>query len=359
MVGLDRAAVWVQLEVEADLVILGIQKRFVDVKPKKLAGNTQTFKLNENNLNEIRVKEKLGKTLVKIDFSYSKYGKENNLYPLENEISKIIVEEKLIDIIEDISLIKITRSDLNYDFIEVCTQKAVKSFYEYHNIISTFYKSLRRAIQHQQGVRFENYDLNLDFFYSTGFVFQMNPGWKMRLYSKTHEHNKKNSQNKIFGGNIRLEHRLTSTALNYFCKSSRVSEISIDILKEKVLKKIGVQLFKYLEAEIQRDIDILEVKLKNYTSRTLPLLVRDLQEHILDEETVNYVVTKLATTSERQIKRYRQKIKIALEEFQNKGSPKRSNFGNIERLEFFINKILLYQVKVKCKYKERLTFNAT
>ena len=30
MVGLDRAAVWVQLEVEADLVILGIQKRFAD-----------------------------------------------------------------------------------------------------------------------------------------------------------------------------------------------------------------------------------------------------------------------------------------------------------------------------------------
>ena len=168
MVGLDRAAVWVQLEVEADLVILGIKKRFADVKPKKLAGNTQTFKLNENNLNEIRVKEKLGKTLVKIDFSYSKYGKENNLYPLENEISKIIVEEKLIDIIEDISLVKITRSDLNYDFVEVCTQEAVKSFYEYHNIISTFYRSLRRAISHQQGVRFENYDLNLDFFYASG-----------------------------------------------------------------------------------------------------------------------------------------------------------------------------------------------
>lgn len=359
MVGLDRAAVWVKLEVEADLVILGIRKRFTDVKPKKLAGSTQTFIISENNINEIRVREKSNGTIIKIDFSYSKYGRENNLYPLENEISKIIVEERLINIIEDISLIKVNRSDLNYDFIEVCTQEAVKSFYDFHNIISTFYKSLRRAISHQQGTRFENYDLNLDFFYSTGFVFQMNSGWKMRLYSKTHEHNKKNSDNKIFGGNIRLEHRLTSTALNYFCKSSRASEISIEILKEKVLKKIGVQLFKYLETEIQRDIDILEVKLKNYSSRTLPLLVRDLQEHILDEETVNYVVTKLATTSERQIKRYRQKIKIALEEFQNKGSPKRNNFGNIERLDFFINKILLYQVKVKCKYKERLTFNAT
>lgn len=357
MIGLDRAAVWVQLEVEADLVILGIQKRFTNIKPKKLAGNTQTFKLNENNLNEIRVKEKLGKTLVKIDFSYSKYGKESNLYPLENEISKIIVEERLVDIIEDISLIKVSRSDLSYDYIELCTQERVKSFYDYHNVISAFYKSLRRAISHQEGVRFENYDLNSDFFYSTGFVFQINPGWKIRLYSKTHEHNKKNSQNKILGGNIRLEHKLTSTALNYFCKTSRISEISIEILKKKVLGKIGIQLFKYLESEVQRDIDILENKLRGYTSRTLPLLVRDLQEHILDEETVNYVVTKLATTSERQVKRYRQKIKIALEEFQNKGSPKRSNFGNIERLEFFINKILSYKVKVKCRYKERLTFN--
>lgn len=38
MVGLDRAAVWVQLEVEADLVILGIQKDLLMSNLKNLQG---------------------------------------------------------------------------------------------------------------------------------------------------------------------------------------------------------------------------------------------------------------------------------------------------------------------------------
>ena len=102
MVGLDRAAVWVQLEVEAELIILGIRKKFPHIKAKKLTGNTQTFKINKDNINEIRVKEKAGKTLIKIDFSYSKYKREDNLYPLEDEKIKILVEEELVNIAKDL-----------------------------------------------------------------------------------------------------------------------------------------------------------------------------------------------------------------------------------------------------------------
>lgn len=140
MVGLDRAAVWVQLEVDTELAILGIRKKFPHIKAKKLTGNTQTFKINKDNINEIRVKEKAGKTLIKIDFSYSKYKREDNLYPLEDEKMKVLVEDELVNIIEEIALVKINRNHFKYEYLEVCSQENIKSFSQFHNIISAFYR---------------------------------------------------------------------------------------------------------------------------------------------------------------------------------------------------------------------------
>lgn len=355
MIGLDRAAVWIQLEVDAELVILGIRKKFTHIKAKKLTGNTQTFKINKDNINEIRVKEKAGKTLIKIDFSYSKYKREDNLYPLEDEKIKILVENELVNIIREIALTKISRDNFKYEYLEVCSQEDIKSFSQFHNIISAFYRGLKRNVNYQDGIRFENYNSNLDFYYNTGFIYQVNRGWKIRLYNKILEHNKKASE-KVIGNSIRLEHRLTTTVLTHLCKSAKVSEITINILKEKILYNIGLKLFKYLETEIQRDIDLLEKKFNNYSSRSLSSLIRDSQEHILDVEVVNYVVTSLGKTSERQIKRYRQRVKEILLEFQENNGVKRCNFGNIERLEFFVKKILCCNIKVKIKNRERLHF---
>ena len=355
MVGLDRAAVWAQLEVDTELAILGIRKKFPHIKAKKLTGNTQTFKINKDNINEIRVKEKAGKTLIKIDFSYSKYKREDNLYPLEDEKMKVLVEDELVNIVEEIALVKINRNHFKYEYLEVCSQENIKSFSQFHNIISAFYRGLKRNVNYQDGIRFENYNSNLDFYYNTGFIYQVNRGWKIRLYNKILEHNKKATE-KIIGNSIRLEHRLTTTVLTYFCKSAKISEITISTLKEKILSEIGLKLFKYLESEVQRDIDLLEEKFKDYTSRSLVSLIRDLQEHILDVEVVNYVVTSLGKTSERQIKRYRQRVKEILKEFQENNGIKRCNFGNIERLEFFIKKILCCNIKVKINNKERLHF---
>lgn len=355
MVGLDRAAVWIQLEVDAELAILGIRKKFPHIKAKKLTGNTQTFKINKDNINEIRVKEKAGKTLIKIDFSYSKYKREDNLYPLEDEKMKVLVEDELVNIVEEIALVKINRNHFKYEYLEVCSQENIKSFSQFHNIISAFYRGLKRNVNYQDGIRFENYNSNLDFYYNTGFIYQVNRDWKIRLYNKILEHNKKATE-KIIGNSIRLEHRLTTTVLTYFCKSAKISEITISTLKEKILSEIGLKLFKYLESEVQRDIDLLEEKFKDYTSRSLVSLIRDLQEHILDVEVVNYVVTSLGKTSERQIKRYRQRVKEILKEFQENNGIKRCNFGNIERLEFFIKKILCCNIKVKINNKERLHF---
>ena len=87
--------------------------------------------------------------------------------------------------------------------------------------------------------------------------------------------------------------------------------------------------------------------------------MRDYQEHILDEKIINYIVSKNSNKSRAQIFRYRKKIREALGQYQSRGSPKRQNFGNIERLEIFLNKILLLNKKVKFNYEDGLTFSVT
>ena len=356
MLGLDRAAVWVDLEVDADLVIIGIKKYFKNVQPKRLSGRTQTFLISEKNINEIRVREKPLRTMVKIDFSYARYNRNDNLYPLTSEIAKVLAEEELVQIINKISLSNITREDLKYEYLEICIQEKIKSFYDYHNVISLFYKSLSRNFKTSEKTRFENYDVIGDYFYSTGFIFQLETGWKMRLYSKSHEHNKKfpgQSMHPI----LRLEHRLTSGILKKLCSKRMVKDFTIDFLKNEIVRQLGNKLVLFLEQEIDRDIFFLENNFKDFTSKTLRTLVRDYQEHILDEKIVNYVVMKLSQKSYAQKRRYRDIVKIALEEYQTRGSPKRNNFNNIKRLEFFIRQILLVDIQVKCNYEERLTFN--
>lgn len=356
MVGLDRAVVWVELEVEADLVILAIQKRFKDIQPKKLAGTTQTFIINQENINEIKVREKQDKVVVKIDFSYARFGNLDNLYPLSDSTKKMIVDMKILTILEDITLEKISLSQIKYDYLEICIQEEIKSFYDFHNIIITFYKALSRNIKAKERLQFNNFDVNQDFFYSTGFIFQMDKGWKLRLYSKSHEHNKKNI-NKSYGAKMRIEHKLSSTMIKYFGYSNIVEDLTIEYLKESVVNKIGLILVKYLTSEIERDIKILLEKMKGYKSREIKTLVRDLQEHILDEKVVGYIITTLSEKGSRQTIRYRIQVKEALEEAQTRGSPKRNNFGNKERLEFFINNLLQIKSKVKCSYSEGLTIS--
>lgn len=355
MLGLDRAAVWVDLEVDADLVVIGVKKFFPGVQPKKLSGKTQTFIVNDGNINEIRIREKPLKTMVKVDFSYSRHNRNDNLYPLTSELGKVIAEEKIVQIINKISLSEITRENLKYDYLEICIQEDIRSFYDFHNIISLFYKALSRNFKTFEKMKFENYDVLQDFFYSTGFIFQIDRGWKMRLYSKAHEHNKKSTEKSL--PKLRLEHRLSSGILKIWCSTNMVKDLTIEYLKNEIVKRIGNNLVTFLQEEIDRDIKFLEEKFKGFTSRDLNTLVRDYQEHILDEQIINYVVTNLSTKSVVQTKRYRKQVKIALEEYQARGSPKRNNFGNINRLEFFIKQILLVNVEVKCSFRQHLALN--
>lgn len=357
MIGIDRARVWASFEeLDTDLVILGIQKRFSNIKPRKLAGNTQAFKINEKNINEIRITENAGKVLIKIDFSYARFRSDSNFLPLSTESEKEIVENYLLKIIKEITLKKILRSDLHYDYLEICLQENIKKFHDYHNIISIFYRALKRKNYSKIGTCFKDFDYQNDFYYNTGFIFQINTGWKIRLYNKTCEHNKK-YPNQIRGDNLRLEHRLSKTALDVYCKSSKVVDLKLQVIKQEILKKIGKKLFEYFKDELYRDIEILKTKFEGFDSRELSQLVRDYQEHILDEKIINQIITEKSQKSERQIKRYRQKIKEALKDYERNGHTKRSNFGNLERLEYFFNNFLYVDVMLKCDYENPLALS--
>lgn len=128
--------------------------------------------MNDGNINEIRIREKPLKTMVKVDFSYSRHNRNDNLYPLTSEVGKVIVEEKIVQIINQISFSKITREDLKYDYLEVCIQEDIRSFYDFHNIISLFYKALSRNFKTFEKVKFENYDVVQDFFILLGLFFR-------------------------------------------------------------------------------------------------------------------------------------------------------------------------------------------
>lgn len=359
MTGLDRAAVWCELEIDADLATVGIRKKYPAINPKKLSGNTQTYIINSENINEIRIKEKYYKTMIKVDFSYSKKDREDNLYPLTSELGKIIIEERIIKLIEEITLEKIERHQLFYEYFEYAIQEEIESFYSYYNIVSCFYRGLTREISNKKNSnQFNNYDSDLDYFYSTGFIYQVQKGWKIRLYSKTHEHNKKDLE-KVNKPIIRLEHRLNQSVIKRFLGTNNVEALTLEYIEKKLDGIIGIFLFKILKKEIKRDIEILLKNFKEFESRKLESLVRNNQEHILDEKIIDLVIEKLSKKSDRQNRRYKTKINEVLKNCQTRGSPKRDNFGNIKRLEFFIKNILKTKIKLDISIKsvDILSFN--
>lgn len=362
MVGLDRAETWVRVDADAELICLGIQKKFIGVssvgKKEKDGSYSYSYRIEKDNINYIKIKDKKIYRKIGIDFSYPRGIAETNLYPLTDEIQKLLVEEKIVQLVREISLEhEVQRKNFTYGILEICIQEEIKGFFKYHNLINFFYKALIRKFNNplMEQAQFNNYDQRTDRFYQTGFTFLGERGWKIRLYSKLHEHNKKNEE-KEKSALLRLEHQLTTNRINNLFKTSYIAELPLEIIKKIVSEKLGMMLFELLKEELERSELILEKYLKDFNSRELKGLIKDLQEWILDEKVVGYIVGKISDKSDKQKFRYRKMIKESLQESQIRASPKRDNFNNIERLNFFINNILLVKCDVKANYKEHLTF---
>lgn len=358
MVGLDRAEIWFETTAEAALISAGIQKKYskVILNTRRLKNDMNySYRIEKDNINSIKIIDKGWNRRVGIDFSYPRGITETNLYPLADEIQKVLIEEKLVLLLKEITLEEVYRENLEYGFLEFCTQENIKGFFKYNNLINLFYKALIREFECSEQVQFNSYDRITDRFYQTGFSFSGEKGWRIRLYSKLHEYNKKVTE-KEKGALLKLEHRLTAKKLKNIFGTNKIKELPLERMKKEISKTLGKRMLILLEKETLRCSEVLDKHFKDFKARDLKLLVKDLQEWIIDEKIVSYIVGKNSDKSIRQIERYRATIKETLKESQNKSSPKRENFGNIARLEFFIKNILLVKCEVKCKYNEELNF---
>lgn len=357
MYGLDRACIYTEVKTDILYVREKIKILFPKACSESLSNHMNTYNINEKNINFIKIEEKKIKkeTIIKIDFSYPRYFSENNVIPLNDELQKIMVEADLLILINNLIDYEITATDIGYDYFEFTTQESVGNFYKYHNIIAHFYRGLVRHYEDLEKVQYYNWSKIDNKFYTTGFTFQPFTGWKIKLYSKGHEHNKKSSQ-KIIGAILRLEHRISKRIIRDYFKINSINYISIKEIKDCIQTIISKKLAEILIEEIEHSNKILNKNFKDFRCRDLDSLVRDNLEWILDYKILDDIISNISQKSYSRIIFYRRKIKEILFHSQERASPKRDFFSNLERLELFFSNLILFDLKVKCNTKKHLAF---
>lgn len=357
MYGLDRACIYTEVKTDVLYVREKIKILFPKSCSESLSKHMNTYSINESNINFIKVEEKKNKkeTTIKIDFSYPRFFSENNIIPLNSELQKILVEQNLVGLINKLIDYEITHRDLSFDYFEFTTQESVGNFYKFHNIISHFYRGLVRQYEDLDKVQYYNFSKIDNQFYSTGFTFQPFAGWKIKLYSKGHENNKKNSE-KIKGAILRLEHRISRKIIKDNFIFNSVSYITVKEIKDCVQNILSKKLAEILIEEIEHSNEILNKNFRDFRCRELDSLVRDNLEWILDYKILDDIISNISQKSYSRIKFYRKKIKEILTNSQERASPKRNYFSNLERLELFFSNLILFDIKVKCNNKNHLTF---
>lgn len=143
-----------------------------------MLGDTQNYSIGKENINEIKVINHLNRTsTIKIDFSYPRSNATTNLDPLTSEIEKKIVDDKILNLVKEISLDnEITIQDLFYDYFELAIQEYIGSFYKFNNLVMIFYRALAREYDTKDSLVYSNYRTTMDRFYSTGFLFKIMTG---------------------------------------------------------------------------------------------------------------------------------------------------------------------------------------
>lgn len=367
MIGLDKAKIIVETEMKPDMVISSILRDFNSTfeesfvkSPKNrveaLERFNRTIKIDHKWINSFRITKYNRKTSIIIEFNYPRFFEESNFYPITDELKKILVDETIIKILGEITGEKYGVSDLNYFYIELSNQFYVGSFFKMNNIINFMFKTLVKNFKSLERKTFGDYSRRMEKFYNTGFAFRISQGVDFSVYAKTIENNKKQEEKK-YGGAIRGELKLTKNALEEHFETTNVGDLSL-VRLGLLFEKFTIEHFKErIINELYLDLKYLESKLSGFESRELSSLVRDYQERALDSKIMELAVTNVSTAQHRQTIRYREKIKVALKETQDRSSPLRDNFGNLKRLEEFCKKILLFSLEIRLTYTKGLIIN--
>ena len=356
MYGLDRACIYAEVKTDIRYVREAIKILYPHCFSESLTNHTNNYLINKKNINFIKLEEKALKktTVIKIDFSYPRYFDEDNTIPLDDELKKIIVENDLLDIINKITDYEIRAEDLEYDYFEFTTQEQIGNFYKYHNIVSLFYKALTRKYEDLDKTQYYNFNKNENRFYTTGFIFQPTNGWKIRLYSKGHENNKKEGVRLVKGAIIRLEHRISKNIIKKHFLFKSIKYISISEIREFIKNTMAQTLGKLIIEEFENSNKIIKEKFKDFKCRELDGLIRDNLEWIFDYKILDDIVTNYSLRPYRTVVFYRKRIKEILLTSQAKASPQREFFSNVERLELFLKNLILFDCRVKISTKNHL-----
>ena len=356
MIGLDRASIWAVTSTESDMVVATILKYFKLENSEKFKRGDEIIRVDHKWINHFRVVDRFVKTRIMIDFNYPRYYRDDNIEPVKKNTEKEEVEEAICSILSKLTGDAFKRSDLEYGNLELCMQFYVGAFYKMHNILIFIYKLLHKNFKFlgQKRCFYGDYSSKMDRFYSTGFAFELIKGLNFKVYSKLHEHNKKSTDKEV-GGRLRGEWSLTKGGLRSLYSTSKPCDLTLDYLSSELQNFNGIKLFDALSQELHNDLSHLEKKLKGFNPRDLKSLVKDYQEWALDDRMMNLAITNVSHVSTRQIERYRETIRESLLESQQRSSPMRDNFNNIERLQEFCREILLLEIEIRLKYTQGLS----
>lgn len=353
MIGLDRAGVIINSDMEPEMITASILRDFEHKYGERLKKSEELIRVDHQWVNSFKVKEKSRGSRVIIDFNYPRYFEKHNIEPLRCEKKRIEVENEICKIFEKLTKEEYKRCDFDYVHLEVAMQMNVGAFYRMHNIVYFLYKVLNRnfAKRDTKKKTFGDYSTTMNKFYSTGFMFEIEKGILLEIYSKLHEYNPRSEKTEV-GGKLRGEFKFSKNGLKTLFNTSNTELLSFNHIFEGLREFNESNMLPLIKEGIEEDLLYLERKLAEFNPRELRCLVRDYQEWAIDEKIMCLAVSTASNTSQRQVERYRKKTRTSLKESQERSSPLRDNFGNLERMVDFCKKILLLDVEFGLNYSK-------
>ncbi len=357
MLGLDRAGLWVLVELPPEIVLAKLCRYFNRDYEEKISRKSQTLDVDHDFIDKFRVAYKPKGARLDIYFNYPRVFKKTNLHPLTEDLQKILAEEKIIEVLKAALGKKSSNWNQNFFDLEVAMQFKTSSIHHYHKPLRFIFLALSEKFYSNNKCYYSDYSKFFKKFLDTGFTFQLDQGVKFKIYAKGIEHNKKTGE-KTRETSLRGELTLSTNGLKKVAGTTEVDIVSIKLLEKKVTDYFShdLLLHKKLEDAFIEDIRYLEDKFRDFNPRELKSMVIGYSWKGLDDSIFCYVVEKASYVKKRQLMYQKARVREALIEEQERGDSKKSNFNNLKRLEELMKKIFLLDTKIQFKKNKKIEF---
>ncbi|MBC2855377.1 hypothetical protein H3N56_02570 [Cetobacterium sp. 2A] len=372
MIGLDRVVMKTGVvRMDADRLKVNILKKF-NLKDDIHANNIEKIYIGRENsnpifryINWVKVVKKLGDKIsdrcyLEVEINYPKYFEKTNFHLVTNQLYKKKVDFDIKLLLADLLETEAETVILDYLEIEVAEQLRVKIFSDFNNAIYFIFKALcNGGFKTDSKCLYGDYSRALDRFYLTGFSFKLSKGLNLKVYNKTIENNKNNTDSKVLGGELKTELTVTATVLKTMLATTNVEEITLERLRIGISKKLEISIKQSVIDQFKNDEKELIKRLRSLeriTPKNMELFVTENNEWIFDADTFNCILHKevIKNKAESTSKRCQAASKRKLTLLGLSNSPKRNNIKNVERLEIFLKNLFGITLKIKQSRKERI-----